>query len=199
MKYKRALLRSAVIAAIIALSVAVGFVWQAVSRNMDLKKYPREFSEHVEKYSEEYGVPEKVIYAVIKYKSDFQSNCVGSDTGVGLTGLKPVEFTRLLSVTREDLTDGILYDPETNIRYGAMYLSILYSSYGRWEQVFAAVASSREAVDLWREDPELLGEMGKLTIPDGSVAAEVEKLESIAAKYNSLYNLDQKAERKYIK
>ncbi|MBR3423575.1 MAG: transglycosylase SLT domain-containing protein, partial [Clostridia bacterium] len=91
------------------------------------------------------------------------------------------------------------YDPETNIRYGAMYLSTLYSSYGRWEQVFAAVASSREAVDLWREDPELLGEMGKLTIPDGSVAAEVEKLESIAAKYNSLYNLDQKAERKYIK
>ena len=90
-------------------------------------------------------------------------------------------------MTREDLTDGILYDPETNIRYGAMYLSTLYSSYGRWEQVFAAVASSREAVDIWRGDPELMGEMGKLKIPDESVAAEVEKLESIAEKYKSLY------------
>ena len=187
MKYKRALLRSAVIAAIIALSVAVGFVWQAVSRNVDLKQYPREFSEYVEKYSAEYGVPEEVVYAVIKYESDFQSNYVGSDTGVGLTGLKPVEFTRLLSVTREDLTDGILYDPETNVKYGAMYLSTLYSSYGRWEQVFAAVASSREAVDIWRDDPELLGEMGKLKIPDSSVAEEVDKLESIAAKYKTLY------------
>ena len=187
MKYKRALLRSAVIAAIIALSVAVGFVWQAVSRSMDLKQYPKEFSEFVGKYSAEYGVPEEVIYAVIKYESDFQSNYVGSDTGIGLTGLKPAEFTRLLSATREDLTDGILYDPETNIRYGAMYLSTLYSSYSRWEQVFAAVASSREAVDIWRGDPELMGEMGKLKIPDESVAAEVEKLESIAEKYKSLY------------
>ncbi len=187
MKYKRALLRSAIIAAIIVLSVAVGFVWQAVSRNMELKQYPREFSEYVEKYSEEYAVPEEVIYAVIKYKSDFQSNYVGDDTGVGLTGLKPVEFTRLLSVTREDLTDGILYDPETNIRYGAMYLSTLYSSYGRWEQVFAAVASSREAVDIWRADPALLSEVGKLRIPDESVAAEVSELESISEKYKSLY------------
>jgi soluble lytic murein transglycosylase len=187
MKYKRALLRSLVIAAIIALSVGVGFLWQAISRNMDLKNYPREFSEYVEKYAAEYGVPEEVVYAVIKYESGFRSNHVGADTGVGLTGLKPAEFTRLLSVTREDLTDGILYDPETNIRYGVMYLSTLYSSYGRWEQVFAAVASSREAVDVWREDPELLGEMGKLTIPDAAVAAEIEKLEGIAAKYKSLY------------
>ena len=190
MSYKKALLRSAVIAVILALSVAVGFIWQAISRNMDLKKYPREFSEFVSRYSEEFGVPEEVIYAVIKYKSDFQSNYVGDDTGLGLTGLKPAEFTRLLSVTREDLTDGILYDPETNIRYGTMYLSNLYNSYGRWEQVFAAVASSREAIDLWREDPELLGEMGKLTIPDDSVAAEAKKLEGIRDKYKTLYKYD---------
>ena len=32
-----------------------------------------------------------------------------------------------------------------------------------------------------------MGEMGKLKIPDESVAAEVEKLESIAEKYKSLY------------
>ncbi|MBR7033509.1 MAG: transglycosylase SLT domain-containing protein [Clostridia bacterium] len=189
MKYKRALLRSAVIAAIIILSVVMGFLWQAISRNMDLKNYPREFSEFIEKYSLEYGVPEKVIYSVIKYESDFQSNHVGSDTGVGLTGLKPEDFTRLLSVTNEDLTDGILYDPETNVRYGTMYLSTLYSSFGRWEQVFAAVASSREAVEIWRADPDLLDEMGKLTIPDASVAAEVKKLEEISDKYKTLYNL----------
>ena len=187
MKYRKALLRSAVIAIILVLSIAVGFIWQAIVHRVDLNKHPREFAEFVERYAAEYGVPEEVIYAVIKYKSDFRSNYVGDDTGVGLTGLRPVDFTSLLSITREDLTDGILYDPETNVRYGTMYLSILYSVYGRWEQVYAAVATDRQTVDAWREDPALLGEMGKLKIPDAAVAAEVEKLESIAQKYKELY------------
>ncbi len=187
MRYRKALLRSAVITVIIVLSVAVGFVWQAIGHRIDLKNYPRDFSEFVEKYSAEYGVPKEVIYSVIKYKSNFRSNYVGDDTGVGLTGLRPADFSALLSVTREDLTDGILYDPETNIRYGVMYLSNMYSAYGRWEQVYAAVASDRATVDRWREDPELLGEMGKLTIPDKSVAEEVEKLEATAEKYKALY------------
>lgn len=187
MKYRKALIRSAVIASIIVLSLAVGFVIQTAAHRSDLKKYPRDFSEFVGKYAEEYGVPEDVIYAVIKYKSDFQSNYVAPDTGVGLTGLTPEEFSGLLSVTREDLTDGILYDPETNIRYGTMWLSGLYTSYGRWEQVYAAVASDRATVDAWRKDPTLLGDMGKLTIPDGGVASEVEKLTSIAQKYRELY------------
>ena len=187
MRYKKALIRSAVITAIILLSVGVGLIFQSIARRSDLKNYPRDFREYVVRYSGEYGVPEEVVFSVIKYKSNFQSNFVASDTGVGLMGVKPVVFARLLTLTREDLTDGILYDPETNVKYGTFWLSTLYSSYGRWEQVYAAVVCGSEKVDLWREDPELLGEMGKLERPDADVLSEVRKLEEIADKYKSLY------------
>ncbi len=187
MKMKKALLRSAIIVAIILLSVGVGFICQMIGHRVDLKKYPREFSSFVEKYSRESGVPEDVAYGVIKYVSGFSSNHVGEDGGIGLMGITPAVFEKLLAETKEDLTDGILYDPETNIRYGTLYLSELYNSYGRWEQVYAAVVAGEETVNGWRADPSLLGDKGQLTIPDKSVAAKVKDVSKIVEKYKDLY------------
>ncbi len=187
MKMKKALIRSAIIVAIILLSVGIGFISQTIGHRLDLKKYPRDFSTFVEKYAGERGIPEDVVYGVIKYVSGFSSNHVGENGGVGLMGLTPTVFDRLLAGTKEDLTEGILYDPETNIRYGTLYLSELYNAYGRWEQVYAAVVAGEEKVNGWRADTSLLGDKGKLTIPDKAVASGVKEISKIVDKYKALY------------
>ena len=187
MKMKKALLRSAIIVAIILLSVGIGLISQTIGHRVALKKYPREFSSFVEKYAGESGVPEDVVYGVIKYVSGFSSNHVGEDGGIGLMGITPEVFEKLLSETKEELTEGILYDPETNIRYGAIYLSELYNSYGRWEQVYAAVVAGEDTVNGWRADPSLLGDKGQLKIPDKGVAAQVKDISKIVGKYKDLY------------
>ena len=59
-KYKKAILQSAVILVILALSVVIGFLYQVISDRADRAKYPQPYSEYVTKYSTEYGVPEYI-------------------------------------------------------------------------------------------------------------------------------------------
>ena len=54
---------------------------------MCYKIYPREYSEYVEKYSAEFGVPESIIYAVIKAESNFNKNVVSTSGAIGLMQL----------------------------------------------------------------------------------------------------------------
>ena len=188
MKYKTTIIRSAVIISIAAAAVMIGFAYQAIWHRIDLKNYPRDFSEYVEKYSDEYGVSENVIYAVIKYKSNFSSNAVGDDGGIGLMGIKPDDFNWLLSITKEDLAKGILYDPETNIRYGTYMISYLYNNYGKWAPVYASIVSDRQTVENWISDESKLDENGYLAkIPDEKISSRVDDLSDNAEKYKELY------------
>ena len=52
-KYKKAILQSAVILVILALSVVIGFLYQVISDRADRAKYPQPYSEYVTKYSTE--------------------------------------------------------------------------------------------------------------------------------------------------
>ncbi len=188
MGLKKAVLRSVVIVVILALSVAIGFAYTGIWRQIDLKNHPREYSEWVSEYGAKYGVPEYVIYAVIKTESDFQSNKVGDDGAIGLMQITPERFERLLTMTKATLETGILYDPETNIEYGTYYLSYLYTEYNRWDAVFAAFASDEETVDGWRENPEYTDENRNLrVIPDEDIRAYVDGVNGKIEVYKKLY------------
>ncbi len=188
MGVKKAVLRSIVIVVILALSVAIGFIYQSICRQIDLKNHPREYSQWVSEYAEKYGVPEYVLYAVIKTESDFQSNKVGDDGAIGLLQITPERFSRLLSMNKATLETGILYDPETNIEYGAYYLSYLYTEYNRWDAVLAAYTSDEDTVDGWRENSEYTDENRNLKIiPDEDVRSYVDIVNKAIQVYKRLY------------
>ena len=88
-KYKKAILQSAVILVILALSVVIGFLYQVISDRADRAKYPQPYSEYVTKYSTEYGVPEYIIYSTIKVESSFNSNAESSAGAIGLMQIMP--------------------------------------------------------------------------------------------------------------
>ena len=123
MKFRSTVFRSVVIIVILCLSLGVGFLYQTIWHRIDLENHPIEFAEYVTKYAEEYGVPEYILYAVIKVESDFESNRLSEAGEIGLMQISPETFSWLLTLTKESLDPGILYDPETNIRYGAYLLS----------------------------------------------------------------------------
>ena len=102
-KIKTALRRSAVILIIIALSVAFGFLWQKISDSIDRKNYPRQYEETVTKYSVEYGVPEYVIYAVIRTESGFDSGARSGAGALGLMQIMPDTFDWMLTGQSVDL------------------------------------------------------------------------------------------------
>jgi soluble lytic murein transglycosylase len=184
---KQALQRSAIILVILALSVAFGFAWQKISDSIDRKNYPRQYEDVVTKYSVEYGVPEYVIYAVIRTESNFDSGAKSAAGALGLMQIMPDTFDWMLSRTHDGYETGMLYDPDTNVKYGTYLLSYLFLRYNDWDAVYAAYNAGYGRVDSWLSDPSYSKD-GKLTkIPLDETRAYVKKVASSAEKYKELY------------
>ncbi len=188
MNIKNAAKRSAVIIVILVLSIIIGFLYQQIWHNIDLNNHPREYSEYVQKYAADYGVPEYIIYSVIHTKSSFQSNKLSDDGKIGLMQLSPETLNWLTSLTKEELDPGILYDPDTNIKYGTYMLSYLFTKYGRWKTVLAAYEVGVDKVNIWLEDSDYLDASGNLNkIPDKTVSSVVADIEEAMDTYYELY------------
>lgn len=86
--------------------------------------YPKNYSEYVEDYSNQYELDSSVMYALIRSESFFDPDVESVAGAVGLT--------QLMQLTSEDIarklkvTDYSLTDPEVNIKFGTYYLSELY-------------------------------------------------------------------------
>ena len=113
-------------------------------------RYSRKYSELVEKYSYEYGVPEYIVYSVIKVESDFDRYAVSSKGACGLMQLMPKTYGWLCDLRNSDTKD--IFDPEENVRYGVYFLSILYKRYKSWDVALCAYNAGMGNVDKWLED-----------------------------------------------
>lgn len=79
--------------------------------------YQKKYSEHVEKYAQEYDIDSNLIYAIIKVESNFQPQITSSKGATGLMQLMD-ETAKEMATELEmyDYKQEDLYDPETNIR-----------------------------------------------------------------------------------
>lgn len=182
-----------IIVSIILLSVLSGIIYSIIGHNLDLKNYPRpnEYAAFVSVYSEKYAVPEHVIYGVIKYESDFNSSNVGTDGGIGLMGVSKEEFAFLMKLNKESLSEDALYGPETNIKYGTMLLSYLYSQCEDWSWVFAAKNVTMDIWESWLSDSGNFDEEGNFTGTNCTLFKDDgEKIRTYSDKYTDLYYED---------
>ncbi|MCD8056122.1 MAG: lytic transglycosylase domain-containing protein [Clostridiales bacterium] len=186
--FKKTILRSVVVILILSLSIGLGFLIEKGLTLLDEKNYPQEYSAYVSEYSELYGVPEYIVYAVIKTESNFDSSLLSSSGAIGLMQLLPETFEMLNDLTGEEHETGMLYDPETNIKYGTYYLSYLYGLYERWGTVYAAYIVGTDMVDSWLSDGNYSTDGVNVTyIPYDETRETVEKLEAAAEMYEKLY------------
>lgn len=174
--------------AIIALSIGIGFLYDHIWQRIDLKTYPKDFAEYVEAYSKEYGIPEYVVYSTIKVESNFQTAALSKKGAVGLMQITPDTFEWLQLLKGEKLEDGMLYDPNTNIKYGAYLLSYLFNEFGDWETAHAAYNAGLSRVRGWLADERYGGEDGKLKeIPFEETREYVKKISDAESAYKKLY------------
>ena len=192
MKHRKSALRRHTVAVLIilVLSVVIGFAFSGALTLLERVTHPREYREFVECYAAEYGVPESIVYAVIKSESGFDSSAVSRVGAIGLMQIMPDTFEWLTSLTGEECETGLLYDPETNIRYGTYLLSILYRSYGRWETAYAAYNAGMGNVNEWLDTPEYTDENGVLVeIPFKETRSYVRSVTAAREVYERLYDL----------
>ncbi len=181
--------RALVIAILAAIAIGLGFLGDFIITCIEKNAYPREYAEYVEVYAEQYGVPENLVFAVIRTESSFDSGAISSVGAVGLMQMLPETFEWLTDeILFDHLESGMLYDPETNIKYGTYLLSRYYDRYGDWELTLAAYNGGPGNVDKWLEDPEYAdGEGGLKKIPFKETRNYVKKVADARETYERLY------------
>ena len=188
MKWQDTVRRSGVILSILILSVLCAFLYQFVWDQFDRSRYPQRFSDEVAEFSVLYGVPEYIIYAVIKVESDFSSNAVSDAGAIGLMQITPDTFDWVSMLMKRTAEQGMMYDPRTNIEYGTYLLSYLYMKYNRWDTVFAAYNAGVARVDAWLSDEEYADGDGRLIkIPYAETDKYVNKVNDAIRIYKRLY------------
>ncbi|WP_100065099.1 lytic transglycosylase domain-containing protein [Miniphocaeibacter massiliensis] len=113
---------------------------------------PVEYTNYVNKYSEEYDVDPLLIMSVIKVESNFKEDVKSHMNAVGLMQIIPDTGKWVAEKIDVDYSDDILKDPETNIKLGTYYLSYLISHFQDNDLAIAAYNGGMGNVDNWIKD-----------------------------------------------
>ncbi|MCC8131690.1 MAG: lytic transglycosylase domain-containing protein [Oscillospiraceae bacterium] len=117
------------------------------------ESYRTDYQEIVEKYSEEFGIDEAFVFAVIKTESNFDPSAVSDAGAIGLMQIMEDSFDWVSSkLSESELTYEDMFTPEYSIMYGSYMLSFLYERYGSYELAAAAYHSGIGEVDSWIEE-----------------------------------------------
>ena len=171
-----------------------------LKEHIERQVYPRHYTDYVSQYAEQYGVPEHIVYAVIRTESNFDARAVSSAGAVGLMQITPDTFRWLTGYhLKENLSTVMCYDAKTNIRYGVYYLSFLYERYDNWTAALAAYNAGPGRVDQWLQEADLVDAGGHLIperIPFRETRDYVHAVEQAGAMYEQLYNTHSENSKK---
>ena len=112
--------------------------------------YKIEYSEYVEKYSQEYGIDPLLVYSIIKVESNFNVEAKSNRGAAGLMQLmentaREVAVNQVIEFSNENE----LYNPEKNIKLGIIYYSSLKKKYKNDSVALAAYNAGIGNVNNW--------------------------------------------------
>jgi soluble lytic murein transglycosylase len=92
--------------------------------------FPRAYAPLVDRYGPPAGNPELYLYAIMHKESGFDPHDVSYADARGLLQMIPPTSARVAEKAGEAFYPDLLYDPEVNIRLGALYIGALYKKFG---------------------------------------------------------------------
>lgn len=144
-----------------------------------------------EKYGERYGVDPCLILAVAKVESSFDANALSRSNAMGLMQIKPSTYLGdIRPGTGTSPDENVLYDPETNVKCGAYYLSWLFERLGSTEEVVVAYNYGIGNVMKMLESEEYSTDGKTLIydkIPNASARSYLRRVMAVYEGYNAVY------------
>jgi soluble lytic murein transglycosylase len=154
--------------------------------------FPLAFREYVAGMASEFGIPEGLIYAVIRAESSFSPTALSPAGAVGLMQLMPATAASVANRGKGGFNADTLTSPKTNIRYGVKHLRDLFALY-KGDRILAVAAYNAGAgnVNRWRKTfGHLRRDEFVENIPFAETREYVKKVISGAEIYDRLYKLD---------
>lgn len=184
--------RTALVTAIVVLLLAIGAlgVWLAMDRLPGMiQHYPMEYVDKIRLYAGDNGLEPAYVASVVLAESSYDPSAVSSANAQGLMQLLPSTAEWIAGKFDETYTEGALFDPDVNLRYGCWYLGFLMNRYSGDKRLSsAAYHAGQGTVDKWLMDPELTPDGETLqTIPYKSTDTYVQRVLKYYEKYAKLY------------
>lgn len=154
--------------------------------------YPIAFQSEVVTEAHVTGISPALIYAVIHTESSFDPDALSPADAKGLMQL--TDDTYQWAVGREnrgaDADPKNLFDPATNIHYGAYVLALLREQFENTDTVLAAYNAGQGRVREWLADPRYSNDGKTLkSIPYPETAEYVRRVKQAHRYYTRLYGI----------
>ena len=187
---KRVSIRLIVAAAILAAMVLAGTLAGPPVAGWAMRLlYPREFSEIVSREAGEFGLPEELVYAVIRAESGFDHKATSRAQARGLMQLTEGTFRWMAEEYPPENGGRDVFDANDNVHCGCALLRLLIDHYGDLRVALAAYNAGMGNVDNWLRDPQLSPDGQELEkIPFPETAAYVERVQENRGVYHRLYS-----------
>jgi soluble lytic murein transglycosylase len=112
--------------------------------------YPRAYAPLIEKYGPPAGNPDLFLYAIMRKESGFSPHDVSYADARGLLQMIPPTSARVAETAGVPFFPDELYDPEVNVRLGAIYIGSLFKKFGGQVPVAAgAYNAGPRAMSRW--------------------------------------------------
>ncbi|MDL2237277.1 lytic transglycosylase domain-containing protein [Christensenellaceae bacterium OttesenSCG-928-K19] len=155
-------------------------------------RYPLEYEELIVQYSDEFGLDPYMVAAVIYTESGFDASAVSRSGAIGLMQIMPETGEWIAGkFDINNFKDNMLFDPQTNIRFGCWYLGFLEERFeGDNRLVWAAYNAGHNRVNQWLDDPAVSLDGKRLdNIPIEETKQYVEKVEKAHQRYKEYYEI----------
>jgi len=116
--------------------------------------YLRPYMEYVERAARDFQLDPYLILAVMREESHYRADVISHADARGLMQIMPATGEYIASRKNMDFTLGMLFDPETNIRFGAWYLRSMLNSFDEdLDRALAAYNAGPGNARRWSETP----------------------------------------------
>lgn len=155
-----------------------------------------DYEEYVLKYSKEYNMDPRFVFAIINTESHFNPKATSNVGARGLMQLmeEAYDWVKFRMDDNREHTFDDMYEPELNIQYGTFMLSYLYEKFDHsYELTAAAYHGGMNAVDTWISDGTVDPEHFDLKdVPSDVTANYIYKVMNAYTKYKQKIKEDVK-------
>ena len=159
---------------------------------VEYAQYPLRYEALIVENAQRFGLEPWHVAAVVRCESSFSAEATSNVGAMGLMQIMPETGEWLAGKfdEEESFREAMLYEPETNLKYGCWFLQWLMKRYeGDRMLATAAFHAGHRKVDEWLADPAVSPD-GKtlLNIPYSSTRTYVERVLKACEKYREPYD-----------
>lgn len=154
--------------------------------------FPVKYESSILEQSESTGVSPALLLAVIRTESSFNPDAESHVPARGLMQItdETFEWIRYRIGGDRYITYDDLFDPETNIRYGAELLRLLQNEFGPDVNILCAYHAGWGNTKRWLQNPEYAENSVIVRIPSSATRHYVNKVLQAEKIYKELYNFE---------